>query len=359
MKPRRGRGRWIARLVLAAAAVGLLAAGGVVWSLFTPFQGFADSATVDIEKGTGTRAIGSALVQAGAVRSSWQFLAVRLLRSSAKLQAGEYRFANPDSAWHVFDRIVRGDVFYYELTVPEGSNIFDIATDVNRLGFLRGDDFLKAAHDPALIRDLEPAAPTLEGYLFPSTYHVTRHTSVRQLCRMMTDEFRRQWRLLDPPAGAQVSRVVTMASIVEKETAVADERPEVASVYYNRLNHGMALDCDPTTIYAALLDQRYRGAIHRSDLASANQYNTYTHTGLPPGPIANPGVAALKAALHPADTGYLYFVAKPDGSGGHQFSVDLAAHNRAVEQYRRGRSQKRTVGGEIGQRRGRPRRPGR
>jgi UPF0755 protein len=272
------------------------------------------------------------------------------------LQAGEYRFSSPDSAWHVFDRLVRGDVFYYELTVPEGSNIFDIAVEVDRLGFLRGDEFLKAAHNPALIRDLAPAAPTLEGYLFPSTYRVTRHTSIHQLCAMMVDEFRRQWRSLNPPADIDASRVVTLASIVEKETAVAAERPEVASVYSNRLNIGMALDCDPTTIYAALLEQRYRGVIHRSDLASANAYNTYTHSGLPPGPIANPGAASLKAALHPDETNYLYFVAKPDGSGSHQFSVDLAAHNRAVEQYRRGRSQNRTVGSEIGQRQARPRR---
>jgi UPF0755 protein len=337
--------------VLAAIALALLAAGGVARSLFTPFQGFSDSAVVDIEKGTGVRAIAAELAQAGVLQSSWQLLAVRALRPSVKLQAGEYRFAQPDSAWHVFDRIVRGDVFYYELTIPEGSNVFDIAAEVDGLGFLRGGDFLKAARNPALIRDLAPAAPTLEGYLFPSTYHVTRHTGIPQLCRMMTGEFRRQWRLLDPPAGVEVSRVVTMASMVEKETAVDGERPEVASVYYNRLNLGMALDCDPTTIYAALLEGRYRGVIRRSDLASANAYNTYTHAGLPPGPIGNPGVASLRAALRPADTNYLYFVARPDGSGGHQFSVDLAAHNRAVEQYRRGRSRNRTVGGEIGQRR--------
>lgn len=336
MRARR-RGGCIFRLLLAVVLVALLAAAGVAWSLLTPYEGFADSAFVDIEKGTGTRAIASELAHAGAVHFPWQFLVVRFLRPSATLQAGEYRFSQPDSTWHIFDRIVRGDVFYYELTVPEGSNVFDIATEVDRLGFLRSEEFVKVAQNPASIRDLAPAAPTLEGYLFPSTYHVTRRTNVRQLCRMMTDEFRRQWRLLNPPEGAEVSRVVTMASMVEKETAVAAERPEVAAVYYNRLNIGMALDCDPTTIYAALLEGRYRGVIHRSDLASANAYNTYAHTGLPPGPIANPGVAALRAALHPATTNYLYFVAKPDGSGGHQFSVDLAAHNRAVEEYRRGR----------------------
>jgi len=338
---RRRRRRWGLRFAALIILLMLAAGGAVIRSLFTPFQGFPSEVFVQISRGTGARAIAGELEQNGAVRSRWQFLAVRLLRPSARLQAGEYRFARPDSAWNIFDRIVRGDVFYYELTVPEGSNMFDIAASVERLGFLHGRDFLRAARDPALVVDIAPAAPTLEGYLFPSTYRLTSSATVRQLCRMMTEEFRRQWRALDPPPGADVSRVVTMASMVEKETALDAERPEVASVYYNRLDRGMALDCDPTTIYAALLDARYRGTIYRSDLASQNPYNTYTHTGMPPGPIANPGAASLRAALHPASTDYLYFVARPDGSGSHRFSADLTAHNRAVEQYRQGKRHRR------------------
>jgi len=350
MKTRGRRGGRVVLSILIAAGLVVLAAGAAVRSLFVPFRGFGDEVTIEIEKGTGTRGIGRELARAGAVRFSWQLPLLRVLRPRAKLQAGEYRFTAADTPWHIFDRLARGDVFYYLVTVPEGSNLFDIANEVDRLGFLSGEEFLKAVHDPALVRDLAPEAPTLEGFLFPSTYRVTRNTTIHQLCRMMTDEFRHEWRLLEPPAGSEVSRVVTMASMVEKETAVAAERPEVASVYYNRLKIGMALDCDPTTIYAALLDRRYRGVIHRSDLASDNTYNTYTHAGLPPGPIANPGRASLKAALRPAETAYLYFVAKPDGSGSHQFSTDLEAHNRAVEQYRRGHSQNRTVGGKNGQR---------
>lgn len=153
---------------------------------------------------------------------------------------------------------------------------------------------------------------------------------------MMTTEFRRQWRELQDHSGTHpVTEVVTLASLVEKETGRAEDRPLVASVYENRLRKGMTLDCDPTTIYAALLDERYRGVIHRSDLNSGNAYNTYRHAGLPPGPIANPGVASLKAALAPAQTDYLYFVAKADGSGGHQFSRTIEEHNVAVQQYRR------------------------
>jgi UPF0755 protein len=153
---------------------------------------------------------------------------------------------------------------------------------------------------------------------------------------MMTGQFRKHWRELQTshPATGPVNDAVTLASLVEKETAVASERPIVASVYENRLRKGMALDCDPTTIYAALLEQRYHGVIYRSDLNSENSYNTYKHAGLPPGPIASPGLASLQAALAPAQTGYFYFVAKPDGSGGHQFSATIEEHNLAVQKYR-------------------------
>ncbi|MGH9631310.1 MAG: endolytic transglycosylase MltG, partial [Bryobacteraceae bacterium] len=194
---------------------------------------------------------------------------------------------------------------------------------------------LKVAMKPDAIKDLAPGAPTLEGYLFPSTYRITRHTSPERICREMTAEFRRVWDEIGR-TGVDVNRIVTLASLVEKETAVPAERTTVASVYQNRLDLGMRLDADPTTIYAALLENRFRGTIYRSDLESTHAYNTYRNAGLPPGPIANPGRDSLRAALNPAQTGYLFFVAKPDGSGAHQFSTGLADHNLAVEQYRRG-----------------------
>ncbi|HUA20668.1 MAG TPA: endolytic transglycosylase MltG [Bryobacteraceae bacterium] len=332
------RSRTLLRLF---AAVFLLAAAGlgfVFLSLRWAYQGFENEVIVDFPKGTSSTAIAAELARSGVVRFSWQFLVVRALSPGRFLQAGEYQFTHADTPWHVFDRIARGDVFYYELTVPEGSNIFDIAASLGRFDFLQPTDFLKAARDPSLIRDLAPNAPTLEGYLFPSTYRITRRTTVEQLCQMMTGLFRRHWRELESPGDpASVNATVALASLVEKETAVAAERPVVASVYENRLKRGMALDCDPTTIYAALLDQRYRGTIYRSDLNSTNAYNTYQHAGLPPGPIANPGMDALRAALHPAETGYLYFVANPDGSGTHHFSKTIEEHNRAVQQYRRAR----------------------
>jgi UPF0755 protein len=223
--------------------------------------------------------------------------------------------------------------------VPEGSNRWDIAriieshSDIRRSqrGTISAAEFLSASADPSSIRDLAPHAPSLEGFLFPSTYRLTHSSTAADLCRLMTAEFRRQWKKLNP--SADVLKTVTLASLVEKETGVPAERKIVAGVFANRIEKGMRLDCDPTTIYAALLDNRYTGVIHKSDLLNQNPYNTYQNVGLPPGPIANPGSAALEASLHPAETDYLFFVAKAEG-GGHVFSATRAAHEKAVAAYR-------------------------
>jgi UPF0755 protein len=325
------------RLLLVLVILALLGGGAAFVSVYAPYQGFREPVIVEFPKGTSTQAMAAQLEQQGVIRYAWQFLVARAVQPGKRLQAGEYRFARPDTAWNVLNRIARGDVFFYEVAVPEGSNMFDIAAIVGRLDFLSAPEFLRAARNPALIRDLAPEAPTLDGYLFPATYRVTRSTTVKQLCAMMTGQFRKHWGELQAGHSERipVNATVTLASLVEKETAQPDERPIVASVYENRLRKQMTLDCDPTTIYAALLDERYRGTIYRSDLQSDNAYNTYRHAGLPPGPIANPGVAALRAALAPAETNYLYFVAKADGSGGHQFSETMAEHNLAVQRYRR------------------------
>jgi UPF0755 protein len=283
-------------------------------------------------KGTNTRQMAALLRDSGVIRYSWLFLAARTLRRGATLQAGEYRFAEPASVLEIFDRIERGDIFYYEVVVPEGKNMFDIAAAAERLGLFPAERFLEAARNPAAIRDLDPQAPTLEGYLFPNTYRLSRSSTPGQLCLIMTGKFREVWRGLH--TDASVHRTVTLASLVEKEGKLPGERPIIASVFTRRLSIGMKLDCDPATIYAALLAGNYRGAIHKSDLASADPYNTYQHAGLPPGPIANPGAASIAAVLHPADTDYLYFVARADGSGGHNFSADLAAHEANVVKYR-------------------------
>jgi UPF0755 protein len=250
------------------------------------------------------------------------------------LQAGEYRFTKPAAVMDVYERIARGDVYYVVLAVPEGKNMFDIGALAEQAGLFAAADFVAAARDATLIRDLDPGAPTLEGYLFPSTYHVNRHTTPRRLCQMMTARFREVWRGLK--AGVSVHRIVTLASLVEKEGKLAEERPKIAQVFQKRLRIGMKLDCDPTTIYAALLENRYRGVIHKSDLENGHPYNTYRHAGLPPGPIANPGLASIQAVLRPAETEYLFFVKRPDASGGHAFSETMAAHEANAAKFRNG-----------------------
>ncbi len=336
---RSGLHRLMARAALLAILLLVVAAGLAGYWYLGPYEAFGAETFVEIEHGMSTKAIARSLASKGVVRSSYGFLLVRLLHPSATLQAGEYRFATAETPWQVFAKIRRGDIFYEEFTVPEGSNMFDIAQLLRQGDTVRADAFLTAAANPAPIHDLDPRAPSLEGYLFPSTYRVTHKTTARELCAAMTAEFRKQWSTLAADqTSVDLHRVVTLASLVEKESALPAERPVIAGLFSNRLSASMPLQCDPTTVYAALLEKRYRGTIHKSDLASTNPYNTYMHVGLPPGPICNPGAQALKAALHPSATDYLYFVARPDGSGGHQFSTTLEAHQRAVEAYRKGQT---------------------
>lgn len=312
-----------------------LVAGWTGYWYLGPFQAFGAETFVEIEHGMSSRSIAQELARRGVVRSPWAFLLVRLIHPAAKLQAGEYRFGAMQTPFQVFDKIRKGQIFYEEFTIPEGSNIFDIANLLQNGDTVKPADFLQAASDSQPIRDLDPIAPSLEGYLFPSTYRVTHRTTARQLCRMMTDEFRKQWsQLATHTDSPELHRLVTVASLVEKETAIPAERSLVAAVFLNRLKLDMPLQCDPTTVYAALRENRYKGIIHKSDLANADPYNTYAHAGLPPGPICNPGLLAIKAALSPASTDYLYFVAKPDGSGSHQFSATLTEHAKAVLAYR-------------------------
>jgi UPF0755 protein len=318
-------------------ALALLAGAWAVFRLTRPYQEFQGEAFVDIPRGASTAAMARMLAEAGVVPSRWDFLLARLAQRGRKLQAGEYRFTHAASPLEVYARIARGDVFYYDLAVPEGRNMFDIAASVEKLGLFSAADFLAAARNPAPIRDLDPRAPTLEGYLFPDSYRLARHTTPEQLCRLMTGRFREKWSALIG-GTTNVHDAVTLASLVEKESKLDSERPLIAAVFSNRLRIGMKLDCDPTTIYAALLADRYRGTIYESDLKRDAPYNTYRSAGLPPGPIANPGLPSIDAALRPAESSALYFVLRPDGSGAHEFSNNAAAHEVAVEKYRRGRS---------------------
>jgi UPF0755 protein len=322
------------RLTGVLALVVLIAGAFFIYRLTVPYQGFQGPIFVELPRGTTTGRMADLLARAGVVRHRWDFLLARALDRKHVLQAGEYQFTKPGSPFEVVDRIERGDIFYYTLVVPEGKNMFDIAGQIAALGLFPGPRFLAEARNPELIRDLDPAAPTLEGYLFPDTYRLTRHATPESVCRMMTSRFRENWKTLR--SNAPVHDTVTLASLVEKEGKLADERPRIAAVFENRIRIGMKLDCDPTTIYAALLEHHYNGTIRRSDLDSKDPYNTYRHAGLPPGPIANPGLASIRAVLHPSDSADLYFVRKPDDSGAHQFSRTLAEHEAATAMYRRG-----------------------
>lgn len=310
----------------------VVAIGYGIYQLTRPYKGFTEPVFLEFPRGTSTSDMADTLAEKGVVAKPWMFEAARVFNRKKTLQAGEYKFEKAATPFEVLSRIVRGDIFYLEFLVPEGYNIFEIETAIRKLGTIPPGEFLKAARNPALIRDLDPKAETLEGYLFPNKYRIYRHTTAQQICRIMTAEFRAQWKAL---GGKDAHSTVTLASLVEREAHLPEERPMVASVFMNRLKHGVKLDCDPTTVYAALLENRYRGTIYKSDLASANAYNTYAHPGLPPGPIANPGLSSIKAALHPAQTDYIYFVAKGDGSGGHNFATSLAQHEQNIALYRR------------------------
>jgi UPF0755 protein len=321
--------RWMFLLIIVLAA----GAGYVAYEVTRPYAAFNGETFLDFPKGTTTTEMADMLANAGVIAHGWEFLAARAVQPRRALKAGEYRFAKPASVLEVYDRIARGDVFFYTLVVPEGQNIFDIATAVEKLKVFPAAEFLRAARDPSIIRDLDPSAPSLEGYLFPSTYRLDRHTTPRRLCQLMTTHFREVWKQLGGTGSPH--QAVTMASLVEREARVPSDRPLISSVFHNRLKIGMKLDCDPTTIYAALLEGRYAGTIRQSDLASDNPYNTYKNAGLPPGPIANPGAQSLEAAIHPADTEYLYFVLRPNASGGHNFSKSIAEHLVATAKFRR------------------------
>jgi UPF0755 protein len=289
---------------------------------------------VEVVPGMGSRAIASMLAERGIIRSRYAFDLWHVVRGGT-LKAGEYRFQQPATLPAVYNRIVRGDVYTRTVTIPEGFNLFDIAQAVEAAQLGTKESFLAAAsQNLALIADLDPGAKNLEGYLFPDTYRFQRHQPPSQLLAAMVRRFRQSTASIG--LEGDYHRVVTLASLVEKETPVAEDRPLVASVLENRLAQNMPLMTDPTVIYAALLEKQYRGTIYQSDLKRDSAYNTYRHTGLPPGPICSPGIASLEAAMHPAESKFLYFVADAGASGHSRFATTLEEHERNVNAYRQG-----------------------
>lgn len=332
------------RKLLAVLVVLALVAAGAAWWLYdrvvTPYRGFAgDEVFVELPAGSSVSAIASRLADAGVVQDALTFrLAARLSGQERRLQAGEYRFAESAAPLDVVDRIARGDVFVMPVTFREGLTIREMADVFAASGLGAAGDFLAAAARTELVADLDPRADDLEGYLFPSTYTLARRTTADQLVRAMVAEFERAYGRLRADAdarGLNARQLVTLASIVERETGAPEERPMVAAVFLNRLRIGMPLQTDPTVIYAMMRAGRWNGNITRADLQMDHPYNTYRNYGLPPGPIAAPGRASLEAVLNPADVPYLYFVSRNDGT--HVFSSTLTEHNRAVDEWQRRR----------------------
>ncbi len=324
-------------LVVALAAIGAAVAGVYYARVDEKYQGYGGAEQfVEISPGAGSNAIGRLLVQSGVVRDEWTFrLAVYLTGTARELKAGEYRFAGAMSAKEVARKLAHGDVFLRPITFPEGLTIKEMARLFESRGFGTAATFVDAAKDPSAIRPLDPKADDLEGYLFPETYNLARRASAASLVSQMTSRFNAVFdaalRAEAQAQGRTIREVMTLASLVEKETARAEERPIVAAVYLNRLRIGMGLQCDPTVIYALERAGKYDGNLTRENLRFDSPYNTYRYAGLPPGPIAAPGRSSIEAVLRPAKVDYLYFVSRNDGT--HVFATTLAEHNRNVRQW--------------------------
>jgi UPF0755 protein len=331
------------------------AAGWFAWAISTPTEP-ASQTFVLLHPGYSSRRIAAELKSAGVIRSEQAFILWHYVHPHRSLKAGEYLFEKPDNIINIQKRLRRGDVYFHTVVVPEGFTMFDIARAIEAAGLGPAQDFLKVAQsDTELISDIAPGAHSLEGYLFPDTYDFNRLMTMHEMAAAMVKQFRQvahQIGLMeaphpsfiaskqaqpvstsDPALQTEIERTVIMASIVEKETRVPDERPMVASVYYNRLGQNIALDADPSIIYAELLAGTYTGALHHADMQFPSPYNTYRNPGLPPGPIANPGRSALEAAMQPAQSDYYYFVA--DAQGHHRFAHTMEEHNENVAAYRK------------------------
>ena len=321
--------------------VGVAALAGYVWfSIEKPYGSIPPSGIfVDVPHGASQRAVSHLLASKGVVRSALAFELYARRHPKRSMEAGQYFFDRPLSGREVYWKLANGEIFQQLFTVKEGDTIFDIANNLAIANYAKASDFLNAANDAKQIQDIAPGAKTLEGFLFPATYNVPLHASASDLTTVMVQKFREAMQQIAPDhlepqsPGTPLLAVITLASLVESETPKPEERPLVAGVYTNRLRKGMLLQCDPTVIYALKQGEGYNHALTLRDLHSESAYNTYVHAGLPPGPIGNPGESAIRAALDPAQTDYLYFVANTQG--GHFFAATLEEHNQNVAKYHR------------------------
>lgn len=310
---------------------------------YTPYHGYSGRLVLVILPGTRATSVADQLVRHGVLAHRLPFLLRYWLgrRHHETLKFGEYLFDRPLSVSEIYWKIARGEVYLHAVVIPEGSDRFDMARILQQAVGVSPEEFLAATRDTAEIKDLDPDAPSLEGYLFPDTYRFPRGVPAARAVKTMLARFREmmdsELRQNLAPGPGSLHRIITLASLVEKETPDPEERPEIAGVFSRRLEKGMLLECDPTVVYAIRLTNAvqdpFKGPITRADLQVSSPYNTYTHRGLPPGPICSPGLASIRAALHPAPGDALYFVS--NNHGGHYFADTLAAHYRNVERSRK------------------------
>ena len=335
---------WVMALVVILLAVGLSL---VLFFVRAPYQGYAgEDVVVSIAPRTPSLSIFAVLEERGVLRDArLGMVALKIFHRGKTLKAGEYRFAGARTPEQVVLSIVAGDVVTYRITVPEGFTAEEVFTLFASQGFSTLGDYQALFQKPGDLEGLPKDAPTLEGFLFPDTYTITRSMGAREILGAMTRQFTRRlpegFEQKARAQGMSMLEATTLASLVEKETAVAAERPIVSGVYRNRLRKGMLLQCDPTTIYALKRLGIWRGSLARSELAVDEPYNTYVRQGLPPGPICNPGIASLRAAIGPADVPFLYFVAAGDGS--HRFSADYEEQQRNAARYHEARRAARAM----------------
>lgn len=329
----------IVRFALSAALIGLLFLTCWFAREFESVRFETGEACLDVERGLGVKAIARILEENGVIRRRRPFLiGYQLFLEPQSLKAGEYRFAAPLSAKDVLLLLAEGNVFLHQLTVPEGLTAGETEDLIAAQNLPLTGSLPEAFLDASPIADWDPKARSLEGYLFPDTYHFPKNTAADFLANAMVEQFKRvflrDWRGRAATLGMSIREVVTLASLIEKETSVPEERKLVSAVFHNRLRIGMKLDCDPTVIFALKTDGLYEGRLLIKDLRHPSPYNTYVFPGLPPGPICNPGRRSLEAALYPAPVRFLYFVSRNDGSGSHEFTASIREHQAAVRKSR-------------------------
>ncbi|MGH9391463.1 MAG: endolytic transglycosylase MltG, partial [Vicinamibacteria bacterium] len=323
-------------LTLSAAGAGIVAYRA--WTMARePFRGYDEEEIFfTVERGATGLRIAESLEERGIIRDRRLFvLALRFRADGKSVQAGEYRFVEPLSTFDVLSKLVSGDTFTFAVTIPEGLTLLETAELLAAQGLAEKSALRAAFEEKTLVADLDPEARNLEGYLYPTTYRFPRSVAPEELARTLAGQFKRIFDETERARAAKLGltprQVVTLASVIEKETGLAEERPRIASVFSNRLRIGMPLQSDPTIIYALELAGRFDGNLKRTDLELDSPYNTYRYPGLPPGPIASPGEASIRAVLEPKETSFLYFVSRNDGS--HHFSSTYSEHVNAVRRY--------------------------